>query len=51
VAASPPCAAPGQTFIQRSKVASGAVVISASQDLDLGYWIFGLALSDEEGQG
>lgn len=30
-------------------VASGPVVVPASRDLD--YWIFGLTLSDEEGQG
>lgn len=30
---------------------SGAVVVPASRDLDLGYRIFGLTLSDEEGQG
>jgi hypothetical protein len=43
------CARPN--FIQRSTVASGAVVAPASRDLDLDYWIFGLTLSDEEGQG
>jgi hypothetical protein len=43
------CATPD--FIQRSAVASGAVVAPASRNLDLDYWIFGLALSDEEGQG
>lgn len=33
-------------------MASGAVVVPASRDLDLpGYWIFGFTLSDEEGQG
>jgi hypothetical protein len=43
------CARPD--FIQRSAVASGAVVVPASRYLDLDYWIFGLTLSDEEGQG
>jgi hypothetical protein len=33
----------------RSTVASGAVVVPAGRDLD--YGIFGLTLSDEEGQG
>lgn len=47
----PPCAAPGQAFIQRSEVASGAVVVPAGRGLDLDYWVFGLTLSDEEGQG
>jgi hypothetical protein len=51
VAASPPCAAPGQAFIQRSEVAFGAVVVPAGRGLDLDYWVFGLTLSDEEGQG
>jgi len=35
----------------RPTVASGAVVVSAGRDLDLDYWISGLTLSDEEGQG
>jgi hypothetical protein len=38
-------------FIQRSTVASGAVIVSASRDLDLDYWAFGLTLSDEERHG
>jgi hypothetical protein len=43
------CARPDS--IQRPTVASGAVVVPASRDLDLlGYWIFGFTLSDE-GQG
>jgi hypothetical protein len=32
-------------------VASSAVAVPASRDPDLDYWIFGLTLSDEEGQG
>jgi hypothetical protein len=43
--------AAGRCASQRSTVASGAVVVPASRDLDLDYWIFGLTLSDEEGQG
>jgi hypothetical protein len=35
----------------RPTVASGAVVVPAGRDLDLDYGIFGLTLSDEEGQG
>jgi hypothetical protein len=35
----------------RFTVASGAVVVPAGRDLDLDYWIFGITLSDEEGQG
>jgi hypothetical protein len=29
-------------------LASGAVVVPASRNLDLSYWIFGLMLSDEK---
>jgi hypothetical protein len=31
-------------------LASGAVVAPASRDLGLRHWIFGLTLSDEEGE-
>jgi hypothetical protein len=30
---------------------TGAVVVPATRDFDLDYWVFGLTLSDEEGQG
>jgi hypothetical protein len=43
------CARPD--FIQRSTVASGAVAVPASRDLDLEYLVFGLTLSDEVDQG
>src|SRR5258708_32107310 len=43
------CARPDS--IQRSTVASGAVVVPARRDLDPDYWISALTLSDEEGQG
>ena len=41
----------GRSVYLRPTVASGAVVVSAGRDLDLDYGIFGLTLSDEEGQG